>query len=87
MDIYTSIELLKYAKHFIKKGKIEVAKIFISQIIRKTKNRRFLISLNEMINCLNENNNIYHQMVLDKINDLIINEKELSKLSGIMDNP
>ena len=87
MDIYTSIELLKYAKHFIKKGKNEIAKSFIKQIIKKTKNKRFLISLNEMINCLNEKNYIYHQMVLDKINDLIVNEKELSKFSSAMDNP
>lgn len=89
MDTYIQIELLKYSKFFIQKGKIEIAKNFINQIIKRTKNRRFLISLNEMLNCLNNKNKIYHQLVLDQINEILENEKELSKFICIqeLDNP
>ena len=77
MDCYTQIELLKYSKFFIERGKIEIAKNFIIQIIRKTKNKRLLISLNQ----------IYHQLVLDHINEIVKNEKELSKFFSTQDNP
>ena len=89
MDIYTKKELLKYSKFFIEKGNLEIAKNFINQIIRKTKNKRFLISLNEMLNCLNNKNKIYHQLALDQINEILNNEKELSKLFSTyeLDNP
>ncbi|MCI9016829.1 MAG: hypothetical protein HFJ53_06675 [Clostridia bacterium] len=87
MDCYTQIELLKYSKFFIERGKIEIAKNFIIQIIRKTKNKRLLISLNEMLNCLNNKNQIYHQLVLDHINEIVKNEKELSKFFSTQDNP
>lgn len=87
MDCYTQIELLKYSKFFIEKGKIEIAKNFINQIVRKTKNKRFLTSLNEMLNCLNNKNKIYHQLSLNKINEIIKNEKELSKFFSTQDNP
>lgn len=87
MDCYTQIELLKYSKFFIERGKIETAKNFITQIIKKTKYERLLISLNEMLNCLNNKNNIYHQLVLDQINEIIKNEKELSKFFSTQDNP
>ena len=87
MDAYIKIELLKYSKHFIQKGKIEVAKNFIRQLIKKTKNKRFLISLNEMLNCLNNKNQIYQQLVVEQINNILKNEKELSKFFDQLDNP
>lgn len=87
MDAYIQIELLKYSKHFIQKGRIEIAKNFIKQIIKKTRNKRFLISLNEMLKCLNNKNKIYQQLVINQINDLLKNEKELSKFFTTQDNP
>lgn len=89
MDSYTQIELLKYSKFFIQREKIEVAKNFITQLIKKTNNKRFLISLNEMLNCLNNKNKIYHELVLNRINEILQNEKELSKFISKqeLDNP
>lgn len=87
MDSYIQIELLKYTKHFIQKGKIEIAKNFLQQLIKKAKNRRFLISLNEMLNCLNNNNCIYKHLVIEQIDNILKNEKELSKFFNTQDNP
>lgn len=88
MYTYTQKEILKYTKFFIQKGKIDIAKNFINQIISKTTNKKILNSLNEMLNCLNNKNKIYHQLVLNQINEILENEKELSKLfcSNELDN-
>ena len=40
-----------------------------------------------MLNCLNNKNQIYHQLVLDHINEIVKNEKELSKFFSTQDNP
>lgn len=83
MNTFTKTELLKYAKQFILNGKIEVAKSFIQQIINKTKDKSELIMFKEMLNCLNQRNNIYYELVIDRINELI--KKELSTC-GNLDN-
>ncbi len=76
MSNFTKIELLKYSKKFILNGKIEIAKSFIRQIIRKSKEKSELIMFKEMLNCLNQKNNIYYELVIDQIDELI--KKELS---------
>ena len=53
LSVYTKIELLKYIKHFIENGKIEIAKVFIRQLINETRRASTLISLNEMLDSLN----------------------------------
>lgn len=83
MNRFTKIELLKYTKQFIMNNKIETAKAFIRQIISKTKIKSELNTFNEMLNCLNKSNNIYHQLVIDRIDEII--KKELS-FCGDLDN-
>lgn len=78
LSVFSKIEILKYIKHFIESGKIEIAKVFIRQLINETKRPSTLISLNEMLNSLNYENKVFHQMVLDRINELLKNEEELS---------
>lgn len=86
LSVYTKIELLKYIKHFIENGKIEIAKVFIRQLINETRRAATLISLNEMLDSLNYENKVFHQMVLDRINELLENEEELSLFFSPEDN-
>ncbi len=86
LSVYTKIELLKYIKHFIENGKIEIAKVFIRQLINETRRASTLISLNEMLDSLNYENKVFHQMVLDRINELLENEEELSLFFSSEDN-
>lgn len=83
MNKFIKIELLKYTRHFICNGKIEIAKSFINQLIRKAKVKSELITFKEMLNCLNKNNNIYYELVIERIDEII--RKELSN-SPQMDN-
>ena len=83
MNTFTRNELLRYTKQFILNGKVEIAKSFIKQIINKTKDKSELIMCKEMLNCLNQENNIYYELVIDRINELI--KKELS-FCGDLDN-
>lgn len=86
LSVYTKIELLKYIKHFIENGKIEIAKVFIRQLINETRRASTLISLNEMLDSLNYENKVFHQLVLDRINELLENEEELSLFFSSEDN-
>lgn len=86
LSFNTKIELLKYIKHFIENGKIEIAKIFIRQLINETHKHSTLISLNEMLNSLNNKNKVFHQLVLDRVNAILESEEELSLFFGTEDN-
>lgn len=83
MNTFTKNELLRYTKQFILNGKVEIAKSFVTQIIHKTKNESELIMFKEMLNCLNQENNIYYKLVVDRINEIL--KKELS-VCGDLDN-
>ena len=67
MNIYTKIELLKYVK--------QVAITFLNQLIKSANNTKELRMLNQMVECLKNENSIYKELVIDRINEIIENEK------------
>ncbi len=75
MNIYTKIELLKYVKQFIRKQKPQVAITFLNQLIKSANNTKELRMLNQMVECLKNENSIYKELVIDRINEIIENEK------------
>lgn len=87
MNLYTKFELLKYAKHFITKEKPNVAKVFLNQIRNKATNKRELIMLNEMIECLEKDNSIYQVLVIERIDEILKNKKKKNyPIFSSMDN-
>ncbi len=87
---YTKIELLKYIKQFVGNQKLEIAKIFLIQLIKYTRNEKAFNELNELLNCLNKEDEIYHKVVFEKLEQLLKrNEEELSTYFGEyeQDNP
>lgn len=75
MNIYTKIELLKYVKHFIIKHKYKIAKTFLNQIIKETTSKKELTMFNEMIECIDKNSSVYETLVIDRIDEIIKDEK------------
>ena len=67
MNIYAKIELLKYVK--------QVAITFLNQLIKSANNTKELRMLNQMVECLKNENSIYKELVIDRINEIIENEK------------
>lgn len=88
VSTYTKIELLKYIKQFVGSQKLEIAKIFLIQLIKYTRNQKTFSELNELLNCLNKEDEIYHKVVFEKLEQLLKrNEEELSIYFGEQDNP
>lgn len=87
MDIYTKLELLKYAKHFLIKQKPQIAKTFLDQIIKRTSNKQEESILNEIVECLEKNNFTKNTItdVEEKINNILENKKNYPKFAS-MDN-
>lgn len=87
MNLYTKFEILKYAKHFIEKEKPHVAKLFLNQIINKATNKKELIMLNEMVECLEKDNSIYQVLVIERIDEILKNKKKMNyPIFASMDN-
>lgn len=88
VSTFTKIELLKYIKQFIGNQKIEIAKIFLIQLIKYTSNEESFNELNELLNCLNKEDKIYHKVVFEKLEELLKqNDEELSQYFDLQDNP
>lgn len=88
ITIFTKIELLKYVKQFVGNQKLEIAKIFLIQLIKYTNNEQSFNELNELLNCLNKEDKIYHKVAFEKLEELLKqNEEELSQYFGVLDNP
>ncbi len=88
VSTYTKIELLKYIKQFVGNKKIEIAKIFLIQLIKYTNNEITFNELNELLNCLNKKDEIYHKVVYEKLEELLAkSEEELSLIFKAQDNP
>ena len=88
VSTYTKIELLKYIKQFVGNKKIEIAKIFLIQLIKYTNNEITFNELNELLNCLNKEDEIYHKVVYEKLEELLAkSEEELSLIFKAQDNP
>lgn len=85
MNIHTKIELLKFVKHFIIKKKTKIAIIFLKQLLNKATNKRELIMLNGMVECLESNNAIFNELVIERIDEIIKNEKNYPIFAS-MDN-
>lgn len=88
VSTYTKIELLKYIKQFVGNKKIEIAKIFLIQLIKYTNNEITFNEFNELLNCLNKKDEIYHKVVYEKLEELLAkSEEELSLIFKAQDNP
>lgn len=88
VSTFTKIELLKYIKQFVGNQKIEIAQIFLIQLVKYTRNEQSFNELNELLNCLNKDDKIYHKVVFEKLEELLKrNEEELSEYFGVLDNP
>lgn len=88
VSTYTKIELLKYIKQFVGNKKIEIAKIFLIQLIQYTNNEITFNEFNELLNCLNKKDEIYHKVVYEKLEELLAkSEEELSLIFKAQDNP
>lgn len=88
VSTFTKIELLKYIRQFVENKKLEIAKIFLIQLIKYTRNEKSFNELNELLNCLNKEDEIYHKVVLEKLGQLLNqNEEELSLYFSEQDNP
>lgn len=88
VSTYTKIELLKYIKQFISNDKIEIAKVFLIQLMKYKISDDTFNQLNELLNCLNKQDKIYHKVVLEKLEQLLSeSEEELSQFFSSQDNP
>jgi len=88
VSTFTKVELLKYIKQFVGNQKLEIAKIFLIQLIKYTRNEKAFNELNELLNCLNKEDEIYHRVVFEKLEQLLKqSEEELSLYFSEQDNP
>lgn len=81
------IELLKYVKSFASEGKIEIAKVFLSQLVKYIKKEEIHKQFNELLNCLKHENKIYHKVAVAQLEEILLkSEEELSLIFGEQDN-